>query len=267
MKNKYTYIIVNSTILFVVASVVEMILHEMGHFIASILLHSKDVTLYHNYVAGSSSDLPVEHSIIIKATGPLVSLFIGVLFHWICSKQQKRNLLFLFNLYMAVFGYIGILGYVMIAPIFTYGDTGYICSVLNFPLWLTVSIAVAGAAILYFLMRSLIRYFVELGTEEIISTKELRPSFVNAVILYPLMLGIAITTFLNLPVPTFASLIAPLCSPFTIMWAYGDALSRKYPVGRMNIDLESINRFEYKLFIFLALTILVNRLLVSGFSI
>ena len=98
-------------------------------------------------------------------------------------------------------------------------------------MWLTIAIAAIGVLVLYFLMSNLVKYFVEMGTEEIAITKERRTPFINSLILYPLLFGIIITTLLNLPVPTFLSLIAPICSPFTIVWAYGDALKKKYPTG------------------------------------
>jgi hypothetical protein len=267
MKRTYKNIVINSTILFVIASIIEMTFHELGHFIAAILVHAKDVILYHNYVSYNTDGLSLTKTIFIAAGGPLVSLFIGILFHYMCSKQYSRNLLFLFNLYLSVFGYIGFFGYLIIAPVFTYGDTGYICHALNFPIWLTIAIAAIGVIILYLLMRTLIKYFVEMATEEIAITKKHRIPFINSLILYPLLFGIIITTLLNLPIPTLASLIAPICSPFTIMWTYGNALSQKYPTSKMNQDIKPINSIHYKLLIVFVLTVIVNRLLVGGLTI
>jgi hypothetical protein len=266
VKKIYKNVFINSTILFVIASILEMTLHELGHFIAAILVHAKEAVLHHNYVSDEAGDLPLRQIIFIKGAGPLVSLVIGMLFHLICSRQDKRNLLFLFNLYMSIFGYIGFFGYLLIAPFFTSGDTGYICFVLEFPIWLTISIAVAGGFILYLLMRMLVRFFVEMGTAEIADNKELRPPFISALIFYPLLAGIVITTLLNLPVPTTLSLIAPLCSPFTIMWPYGLALSKKFPVNKMNPDMSNIKAIHFSWVIIFILVIILNRLLVGGVS-
>lgn len=266
IQKEFRNLIINSTLLFVIASTLEMTLHELGHFIAGHLVDGKDITLYHNYVSDNSDDLTMNEVLFVKAAGPLVSLFIGIIFQLICAKLSNRNLTFLFYLYMSVFGYIGFFGYLMIAPFFTYGDTGYICHALNFPTWLTVSIALFGAVILFFIMRSLMRFFVELGTEEIINAKEYRVPFINALIFYPLLFGMIITTLLNLPVPTFASIIAPICSPFTLMWAYGDALRKKYPGTLMNQSLTSINSKNVTLLIVFAMIVLMNRLLVMGIT-
>lgn len=263
---EYKNLIMNSTILFVVASTLETTLHELGHFIASILLHAKDVFLYHNYVSSNTENLSLNNTLIIKAAGPLVSLLIGILFHFNCSHRTDRTLSFLFTLYLSAFGYIGFFGYLMIAPFFTYGDTGYICMALEFPLWLTISIAFSGAIILYLIMRNLMKYFVEIGTPEIISNKPLRSVFIHSLIFYPLVFGICITTLLNLPVPTFASLIAPLFSPFALLWAYGDALRKEYPATYMNQDLQFINTKNYKWQLLFVLTVFINRLLIEGFS-
>jgi hypothetical protein len=263
-KTEQRNIIINSSLLFVVASIIEMTFHETGHYIAAMLTGAKEISLHHNYVMSNSDDLSLTAKIFEKAAGPLVSLFIGILFHIFCMKQTKRNLLFLFKLYMAVFGYIGVLGYLLISPFFTSGDTGYICYVLNFPLWLTSLIALTGGIIAFLLMRNLMKYFVEMGTAEIATNINLRQTFIPTLILYPLFIGIAVTTLLNLPVLTPLSLIAPLTSPFTIMWAYGYALKQKYPTTMMNKDLSSISRIDYKWIIIFVLIVVFNRILVCG---
>jgi hypothetical protein len=260
-------IIFNSSLLFVIASMLEMTLHESGHFIAAIFCHAKDVTLFHNNISDSVDGLSLVKVIFIKAAGPFVSLMIGFVFHFICSRQSKRNLLFLFNLYLTIFGYIGFFGYLIIAPFFTDGDTGYICYALNFPFWLTISIAAAGAGILYLLMLKLTKYFVEMGTKEIVTTKELRIPFIHSLILFPLLIGIIITTLLNFPIPVFVSLIAPVCSPFTIMWTYGHALSKNYPTEKTNRDIHSIDKINVVWIIIFVLIILLNRFLVHGISV
>jgi hypothetical protein len=262
--SKLRYVILNSTILFCVAHVLEMTLHEFGHFFASIMVHAKGISMHHNYVSNIDAGLPLKSIIFIKAAGPLVSLVIGMVFHIICFNQKKRNLTFLFNLFMAVTGYIGIFGYLMISPFFTDGDTGYICSALKFPLWLTISVAIAGALTLYFLIRNLMIFFVEMGTKEIVDRKETRTTFIHALLSVPVILGIAVTTLLNLPVISILSLIAPVFSPFTFFWDYGNALYKKYNLKITNDQFHKLNSFNPLLIILLIFTIIYNRLLVKG---
>ena len=53
MKTENTYIIINSSILFIIASTLEMTLHEFGHFFASILVHAQGISIHHNYALNS----------------------------------------------------------------------------------------------------------------------------------------------------------------------------------------------------------------------
>jgi len=263
MKN-FRNIIINSSMLFVSAAVLQMTLHELGHFIAAILIHAKNVTLHHNYVSHQTGNLPLPQAVFYAGAGPFVSLLVGVCFHFVCSRQKKRNLLFLFNLYLAVFGYIAFFGYLMVAPFFTYGDTGYIFRALNFPVWLTVSIAIIGGLFLYMVMCKLIRFFVEMGPVNIIADKKTRRIFMGCLIQYPLYIGIVITTLLNLPTPSVLSLIYPIFSPFSLMWAYGKGISKAYPADHMNTDISAINQIQPVWVTIFFLIIVMNRLLAYG---
>jgi hypothetical protein len=264
MKNSYKNIVINSSLLFVITNIAEMTIHEFGHFFASLLVHAKQISIHHNYTSNIDEGLSLTNSLFIKASGPVISLIIGILFHFICSRQFKRNILFLFNLYMSVFGYIGFFGYLIIAPVFPGGDTGYVCYALGFPMWLMIMVAVTGVIALYVLINRLMKYFVELGTKEIIENKEARNKFIRSLILYPLLIGIVITTLLNLPIPAFVSLVAPVCSPFTFMWAYGNALKKHYPVEHANRDFENFNKPHPWVYAFFVLVIIANRFLVWG---
>jgi len=261
---KLKYVILNSTILFCVTHILQMTLHEFGHFFASIIVQANGISIHHNYVLNIDEGLPLKSIIFIKAAGPLVSLILGIAFHLICSKMRHRNLTFLFSLYLSVFGYIGFFGYLMLSPFFTDGDTGYICLALKFPAWLTISIAISGALTLYLLIRNLMKYFVEMGTKEIIDKKETRITFVHSLLTIPVILGIIITTILNLPTFATVSLIAPICSPFSFFWDYGNALNKNYNSKITNDHFNKLNNFNAGLIILLILTVIYNRLLVRG---
>ncbi|HXB29996.1 MAG TPA: hypothetical protein VNW49_09265, partial [Puia sp.] len=239
-------------------------LHEFGHFMTAILVHAKGISLHHNYVDNIDEGLPLRSILLIRAAGPFMSLMIGIVFHLACAAQKDRNLVFLFKLDMSMFGYIGFFGYLMTTPIFTGGDTGYICTALHFPLWLNIMIAVSGAFILYLIVRSLMKYYVEMGSKEILEKREARFSFVHSILLLPVLFGIPCTTLLNLPVIAFLSLIAPFFGPFTILWDYGNALTKKYEFKSTNDNFEKLNRLNYALIFLLIITIFYNRMLVKG---
>ena len=118
MTSSFRNIIINSTLIFVIASILEMTLHECGHFIAGAIVGAKDLVLYHNYVSYSNEGLSLHQSIFVSGAGPLVSLAIGIVFQIICRFRKKKDMFFLFFLYMSVFGHIGFWGYVMISPFF-----------------------------------------------------------------------------------------------------------------------------------------------------
>jgi hypothetical protein len=265
MKSTVTkYIILNSTIAFVIASILAMTLHEFGHFFASILVNAKGISIHHNYVNNIDEGLSQPQLIFIRAAGPIISLLIGLVFHFICYKAKARNMFFLLKLYFSAFGYIGFFGYLLIAPFFTDGDTGYVFKALGFPIALTIGIAIAGALILFFIMKSLMQYFVELGSREIIENNETRKKFISSLILIPVFIGITLTTLLNLPTITALSLIAPICSPFTFLWAYGFALNKKYLTNNYNSQFFNLNKPHFWLYLFFTFTIIANRFLVYG---
>ncbi len=78
MKAGYRYVVINSAILFVIASILEMTLHEFGHFFTAILVHAQGISVHHNYV--SHSDLlnlpvPTSLSLIAPICSPLSVMF------------------------------------------------------------------------------------------------------------------------------------------------------------------------------------------------
>lgn len=264
MKNFEKYIVINSTMLFVIASILVMTLHEFGHFFTSILIHAQQISIHHNYTSNSSVGISAIRSIIIKISGPFISLIIGVLFHFICSCKERRNILFLFFTYMSIFGYIGFFGYLIIAPFTPGGDTGYVFYSLGFPLWVMILSAIVGAVALYFLINSLMKYFVEMGSNEIIENGVDRVKFIRSLIFYPLVFGIILTTLLNLPVPVIISLISPICGSLTVLCGYDNASKKDYLLKNTNKEFDKFNKLSLILFGFFVLTIILNRLLVYG---
>ena len=258
-------IIINSTLLFSIAFLLQMTFHELGHFITGVLLHAKDVILFHNYVSQDFSGLTVASQIIIVAAGPLFSLFIGALFQLICSTYKKRNTLFLFLLYMSAFGYICFGGYLLIAPFFQGGDTGFIFHLLGFPLWLTIIFAVLGVAFIFLISKMLGKYFAEMATEEIMNDKLQQKKFSDVLIKYPLYIGVVIVTLLNLPVTAFISLFYPLGNPMNMFWIYGYVTDTKYATDNANKQFDKLEKIHPVLIVGFVLTIIVNRLLVYGF--
>ena len=257
-------LIINSTLLFSIATSATMTLHEFGHCMMAIFFNAKEVALYHNYASYKLEELPLKAQIFTAAAGPLFSLLLGIVFHILCSRYSKRNIFFLFLLYMSAFGYIAFGGYLMIAPIFANGDTGFICNALQFPIWLTIIVALGGVAFMLYTMKLLSRYFVEVATQEIINDNSHRREFFNTLIKFPLYLGIVITTLLNLPAPAFVSLAYPLFSPLNLLWSYGYCIDANYVAPKANTALNHLCKVSPYLIIAFILTIIYNRFLVYG---
>jgi hypothetical protein len=168
---------------------------------------------------------------------------------------------------MSLFGYIGFFGYLIIAPLTPGGDTGYVFYSLGFSIRAMIVLAALGAIILYFLINNLMKYFVEMGSIEIIGNRENREKFIRSLIFFPLVLGIALTAILNLPVQVIISLIAPICGSLTILCGYDNASKKKYNLKKINKEFEKFNKINLLAFAFFLLTIILNRLLVYGISV
>lgn len=265
--NSYLFVLINSTLIFVIANILATTLHELGHYVAAQYMQAQNVVLHHNYASYSFKGLSVSvyRMIIVNAAGPLVSLLIGAFFHLFSSWKLKKDLVFLFYNYMAYFGYIGFFGYIMIAPFFDEGDTGFIMQALHFPVWAVVIVALTGLVILYKLSAKLTRNFVSMSPAEALESDHARAVFMYILILIPVFLGILFTTLLNLPVVSLLSLLAPILGPLTILWTFNLAIRKDYIGLISNDDFSSINKPSYVTIVILIAVVVMNRMLVDGY--
>lgn len=260
MQMGYRNIIINSSVAFVIASIIEMTLHEAGHFIAATCFHGSP-TLFHNSV--NYGDLQSnEQRIVCAIAGPVVSLCIGFLAHYILHRQLFRGIPSLLCIYLSIFGYVGFFGYITIAPFFNYGDTGYVLRAIECPLYLIIVFALVSVFITFLIMKSLSIYLIGMMNNETGQNGKQRNKFIRMLVLYPLFIGIAITTLLNFPVPTVLSLIAPLTSPYVILWPYYYYLKTHvvYTDEKQSIS----KKIGYKWMAVLLIAVVINRLLVMG---
>lgn len=264
---KYKNIILNTAMVFSIASIWTTNLHEFGHFVAAKLLHAQEVIQCHNAVSYQTTNMPLSSLITIAATGPLTSLILAILFHFICIAYPKRNYLFCFLVYMSSFCYISFFGYLCIAPFFPGGDTGFVFNSLGLPIWLIVIIAVAGGIPGYLLIKKTLRpLLLELASTDVLEESTERQTFIQSILTYPLFIGVIITTLLTFPVQVFLSVIYPLCSPFALFWGYNKFMSTLPIVKRSNPNFAAFTKFSVSVFIFFLLSVLSNRLLVFGLS-
>lgn len=259
--NAFKKLTINAVLLMVIAAIVEMMFHELGHYFCAGYFHASALNLHHNYVNFDENSLSILQRIWVATAGPLTSLFIGILFQFIVSIQKSRNYLFLFNAYFSAHGYIGFFGYLMIAPIAVQGDTGFIMHQLHFTIYVTVVIAIVALFILRVLIILLTRYILEFSTESIYMNSKSRKQFVVSTIILPVYIGLILIILLNLPVPIWISLMAPF-SIFSFFFAYGHAMKKNF--SNMEFNKNEAALFSIQPFIIIAFIalVIVNRLLV-----
>ena len=253
----------NAVTLFVSASILEMTLHEGGHFLAGIVMHMRPV-LHHNYVSSASDSSTPNAGIWFAAAGPFVSLLLGIITLLMLRTGRPQGFTKLFLWYFSISGFIGFWGYLMIAPFFSYGDTGYILRALNCPIWLIILLAVVGLAMLAVCVRLLAPFAVSLMNTQTSQDKGSRKKFVFGITELTLYIGIPIIALLNLPTPTFLSILAPLMSPWSLLYAYGYYLKGKPYKGTYDEQERSRGNMPIIWFVLLGATVIVNRLLVMG---
>lgn len=245
----------------VIAAIIEMTLHETGHYLCALFFHAASLSMHHNYVDYDQHSLNQMQQIWIAAAGPIISLCIGVIFHFIVTQQKSRNYFFLFNCYFAGHGYIGFFGYLMIAPIAAEGDTGFIMHQLKFPVYITIVIALIATLILRKFIQEITKYIMEFATLEIYQDAALRKKYAKSVLLYPIYLGLIIIILMNLPVPIWISLMAPF-SIFSFFFAFGEALKKDYTQIRFNTNDVALFKIQPAIIVSFVLVLIINRLLV-----
>lgn len=217
---------INSTILYTSAFLLTTILHELGHGITGALLGS-DPILHHNFVEhGSVDHLSPHRQIAIALAGPAVSLLQGFVAGLVFLKSQKRSLFELFVLWWSVLGFANFLGYLMIIPIFSVGDIGKAYSIAGTPLWVQISLAVVGAALLLLVAYKMSSPFLQFSSRaEWIEDGTARKRFSLRTLILPWIVGSAIITVLYLPIIAVVSIIYPVMSGMVFIFPWQNAVN------------------------------------------
>ncbi len=260
MKSSSKYLFFNSLLAFVAAFLLTTFIHESGHFISYLVFNAQPV-LHHNYVATPGIELRVTAQVISAMAGPVISLIQGMLFLFILSGRKEGSAVNLLFLLLGFMGLINFFGYLMLTPLSSVGDTGKVASLLNIPFWGQILIAVSGLLIILLVIFRYASWFGRFipQTENV---KE-RGKYVNAVILYPVMLGSLINAAFAFPVQVLLSIIYPLTSSYIILWGYGKVLKADV---QNEADSNLLAGLSPLILSVLIVIIIISRLLVSGFS-
>ncbi len=251
----------NSTIGLTAAFLLTIILHEIAHYLMSIALNYEAV-LYHNRVFTKTTGIKSDE-VLIAGIAPVFSLVQGIVAYK-CAKLLKTSSKSLFMLWFGLAGMITFFGYLIIAPVVTVGDTGKVFNLLNIPISIQIIIAILSLFTITIILIKSTPEFERYAWEDYGSIQKNRKKWSFSLILIPLLITIVIVSLFQFPIPHIASIIATVCTPFSIMAVFGTFMGKKEKINK-DLDGTSINsQFSYSLIILLITIIALNRFLVYG---
>lgn len=257
--DSYRRLFLHSLLAVVLAFLVTTLVHEGSHALTARAFGLHPV-LHHNYVSTPDTE-SFASSVAIPASGPLVSLLQGLLCLALCRRIEPKSVVTLALLWLGVFGLLTFFGYLMMGPLFAYGDTGKVFALLGLPVWVQWLIAVAGLVAVMWILRGTAADFERQTLTPSAGEGRARAKTANLLIAFPLLAAVLVDTLLSLPVPTFLSLLYPLTSPFAVFFAYGKLRRRtaELPPGARYPD-----GLSWGLLATVAVLVVVTRLLVPG---
>jgi len=261
MNKEKTLLILNSTVLYILAFLVTTVIHELAHAFMGMNLGSGAI-LHHNYVEHPLiSNLTVQARVMISLAGPIMSLIQGIAVGWFFVKIRKASYTKLFLLWTSVLGFTNFFGYLMTGPIFHLGDIGKVYGILNISLPLQIIFAVFGLLILAFVAYKLTVPFLEFSfLEEWVSNPETRSHFAFSIIILPWLIGSAVVTILYLPVVAVVSIIYPFTSGMIFIFPWKNAKRIKSVKINKNSGL---GKASYILYIVLIVAIILFKFILE----
>ena len=254
--------ILNSFLAISSAFLLTILLHEIAHFLTAILL-GYDATLYHNRVLVQTIELDI-NKILFSGIAPIFSLAQGLVAYEI-SKKLKTSILSLFLNWFGVAGIITFFGYLFIAPLIPFGDTGQVFHLLKVPFTLQLIISILAVILLTIILMKSTVTFERFAEEDLGSTKQNRKRWAFSLILIPLFLSIPLITLFQFPIPHFASALATICAPFSIMAIFGTFMGSKHQLQKTSNGKSINSQISIRLITFFCIVLLINRTLVNGF--
>ena len=256
-----TKAIINSTLGLTTAFLLTILLHELAHYLMSLGL-GYESTLYHNMVLSKTNDIK-SHDIMIAGIAPLFSLLQGILAYQL-AKKMKTSPQSLFVLWFGLAGIITFFGYLMIAPLIPIGDTGKVFLLLNVPMFIQIICSILAIGIVTIILVKSAKQFERYAMEDFGSISVNRKQWSFSLILIPLLLSIIVVTLFQFPIPHIVSILATICTPFSIMAVFGTFIGSKNELitdSKGKSINQHISVFLISLFV---LVVILNRLLVNG---
>jgi len=201
---------------FVVGFALTTFLHELAHALAAKMLNI-DPVLFHSYVSYTDLDVSEINQLYIAGAGPLFSLLQSIVFIGLFRSRVRVDFTVLLYLWLAIMGMIVFLGYMMIAPFASYGDTGRVYAILSVPGYVGLILsAVALTATIYFFKKMtpfIAAIISQLKNKTGIDDKKA----VSLFFVTPLVVGTVFNVLISLPAPTPISLVLPFVISLTMI--------------------------------------------------
>jgi hypothetical protein len=145
----------NATVAFVLAGMVNSLLHECAHAVAGLAVGL--VPTITPFAVSYEPEGTARQQMITAAAGPLFSLVLGLVL-LVVAHRWGRGFGRLVWMFLAFMGVMNFVGYCFIAPFARAGDTGTVLTLLGAPQWVFIVVGMVGVAGQFWLAR---RFAVE----------------------------------------------------------------------------------------------------------
>jgi hypothetical protein len=145
----------NATVAFVLAGLVNSLLHEGAHAVAGLAVGL--VPTITSFAVSYDPEGTARQQTITAAAGPVFSLVMGLVL-MVVARRWGRGFGRLVCMFLAFMGVMNFVGYCFIAPFARAGDTGKVLTLLGAPQWVFLAVGVVGVAGQFWLAR---RFAVE----------------------------------------------------------------------------------------------------------
>jgi hypothetical protein len=210
-------IILDSTIMFVLAFIVTTILHEIAHALTGLMLGSQPI-LYDTFV--EHRGLTDAGEALTAVAGPLFSLIQGMILFAVFNRMHSApRMAQLFVLWMAIHGLVNFFGYLINAPFAPYGDIGQVAAYLRFSRPALLGLLAIGVTANWAIGILATRPLLQLApSAALIASPDARTHYVAHAAIVPWILGAAVIILIRYPPRFRITLIYPAVSGlFTIV--------------------------------------------------
>jgi hypothetical protein len=185
----------NATLAYVIAAIVNSLLHESAHAVAALALGlTPTISPFSAEVAEQPTD---SQQIIVAAAGPVFSLVMGLVL-MVVARRWGRGVVRLFWMWLPFMGVMNFVGYCFIAPFAQAGDTGQVLALLKVPGPVFFVVAAVGIGGQFLLAR---RFAVEVKRYATDKSAERLLAYFPWLIGTPILIVLTLVELLLLEVP------------------------------------------------------------------